>query len=298
MRLACVVLGLTLATALAAAQPESAQLGQRLQGFQGRERVPKTTDPASLARIREGADRGSVDAQYMSGILTLYGTNGVRRDETEAYRWFSMAAAQVSNSGGIDAQWMLGRMYFDGAVGSRHGQPDFRTAARWFDMAANAHSSEGQFNAGIVHEYGLGVQQNYARAFALYTEAARQGHVQAKYYAGVMLLFGRGMNQDFRRATALIRESAQGGFAPAMLQLAKLYTHGQGVEKDYRLAEAWFGKTAQAAASTDSGLQEEAERFQKELHALLRKADERMLQDARKVVASGIADGDRITGRG
>lgn len=98
LRLA-VILGLWMAVL---AHPNKAQLSAekvtdaRLQGFQGRDQLPKGTDPSSLARIMDRAQQGSMEAQYTAGLLKLYGANGVRPDEKESYRWFSMAAAQVS----------------------------------------------------------------------------------------------------------------------------------------------------------------------------------------------------------
>jgi TPR repeat protein len=309
--------------------------------FAGRAQAAATHSAVSLEHVQRllaDADAGLPEANYMLGLLALYGgADGVRVDLVAARRWFMAAAnkghvdaatnvglmvlhgvgeeqqgqhaaagaevqalnagaaagwlLKAADSGSADAQWMLGRLYYDGLVGAvpvgaagAPRRPDLRSAAQWFSRAAAQGSPRGLFNLGILHEYGAGGQvQDLPRALALYRKAYADGagDKEAGYYAAVLMLYGRGVPQDLKGAARIIRDCAAAGIAPAMLQLAKLHTHGQGVERDYRLAQAWFGKAAEAPGAAPA-LREEAAKARDELKALLDAADKQMLDDMRK----------------
>jgi TPR repeat protein len=50
-------------------------------------------DPSKVARIREAAERGEVDAQYAMGLIYAEG-RGVEIDLARAHFWLSLAIAQ------------------------------------------------------------------------------------------------------------------------------------------------------------------------------------------------------------
>jgi TPR repeat protein len=50
-------------------------------------------DPSKVARIREAAERGEVDAQYAMGLIYAEG-RGVEIDLAQAHFWLSLAIAQ------------------------------------------------------------------------------------------------------------------------------------------------------------------------------------------------------------
>jgi TPR repeat protein len=335
--------GAQVANAAAAAALGEVAAAQALP-FAGRAQAAAAHSAVSLEHVQRllaEADAGLPEANYMLGLLALYGgADGVRVDLAAARRWFTAAASkghadaatnvglmvlhgvgeeqqghkehaaagaevqarnagtaarwllQAAESGSADAQWMLGRLYYDGLVGAAPaagapGAPrklDLRSAAQWFSRAAAQGSPRGLFNLGILHEYGAGGQeQDLPRALALYRRAYADGagDKEAGYYAAVLMLYGRGVPQDLKAAARIIRDCASAGIAPAMLQLAKLHTHGQGVERDYRLAQAWFGKAVEAPGAAPA-LREEAGKARDELKALLEAADKQMLDDIRK----------------
>jgi TPR repeat protein len=97
---------------------------------------------------------------------------GVLQDDTEAVRWYRLAADQ----GNATAQTNLGYMYVTG-----RGVPrDYAEAVRWYRLAADQGNATAQTNLGVLYETGRGVTQDYAEAVRWYRLAADQGKVSAQ----------------------------------------------------------------------------------------------------------------------
>jgi TPR repeat protein len=71
-----------------------------------------TADSANLAQLRQMADHGDPAAENALGLLYAAGDEkqGIKRDETEAARWFAKAAEH----GNVPAQSKLGSLYWGG----------------------------------------------------------------------------------------------------------------------------------------------------------------------------------------
>jgi TPR repeat protein len=83
-------------------------------------------DPSKVARIREAAERGEMDAQYALGLIYSEG-RGVEIDLARAHYWLSLAIAQ----GDKDADQLRN------IIGSRMSDAEF-AAARELAMAYRA----------------------------------------------------------------------------------------------------------------------------------------------------------------
>ena len=94
--------------------------------------------------------RGSWDAQLNLGSMYEEG-RGVPQDETEAVRWYRLAADQ----GYAPAQHNLGVAYENG-----RGVPqDYAEAVRWYRLAAEQEYADAQVNLGVSYRAGRGVPQ-------------------------------------------------------------------------------------------------------------------------------------------
>ena len=92
-------------------------------------------------------------------------------DETEAVRWFRLAADQ----GFAGAQYFLGVMYTNG-----RGVPQEETeAVRWFRLAADQGFAGAQYFLGIMYVSGRGVSQDGTEAVRWFRLAADQGRGRA-----------------------------------------------------------------------------------------------------------------------
>jgi TPR repeat protein len=95
----------------------------------------RTRDMRNFDRTLERANAGDAMAQYDLGVMYSSGT-GVQEDQTEAVKWYRMAAEQ----GDADAQHNLGVMYDNGA-----GVPeDDVEAYAWFSVVATGGQIRGE----------------------------------------------------------------------------------------------------------------------------------------------------------
>ena len=85
---------------------------------------------------------------------------------------------------------------------------------------------------GALHELGLGVPEDPAKAAALYQQAADGGMVEALVNLGLLYEDGRGVAQDYAKAASLYRQAADKGSTYANGMLGWLAENGFGVAKD------------------------------------------------------------------
>ncbi|MEP0942366.1 MAG: tetratricopeptide repeat protein [Rhizobiaceae bacterium] len=156
-----------------------------------------------------------VDLPYVSnavvalGRYNLTGIEGtrVRANPRRAEGYFYRAAALYKDR---DAQYELGRLYRDGALGAK--QP--KTAVRWYGLSARKGHRKAQAELGEMLFYGEGVRSNPVRGLVFMTKAmansARSGaksirRMQQKAFskanaaqrqAATKIIEGLGLNTD------------------------------------------------------------------------------------------------------
>jgi len=93
-----------------------------------------------------------------------------------------------ADSGDVDAQVRLGRMYYNG-----HGVPqDYQEAIRWYHLAGEQGHAEAQFSLGNMYYRGEGVPKDATKAVEWYQKAAVQGIAVAQNNLGACTTRGRG----------------------------------------------------------------------------------------------------------
>ncbi|MEO6873904.1 MAG: lipase maturation factor family protein [Opitutaceae bacterium] len=119
------------------------------------------------------AQFGNADAQSSLGYLYISGEDpAVRKNATEARRWFELAAAQ----GLAGAQFNLALIYANGDG----GPADPRQAAHWCRLAAEQGLSAAQDRLGVMYIKGEGVPPDEAEALAWFQVAALAGDEEAQ----------------------------------------------------------------------------------------------------------------------
>jgi len=117
-----------------------------------------------LKGLRPLAEKGDARAQSTLGLVYYRGGRGVPRNDSEALKWFRLAASQ----GDADAEFNLGVMYTDG-----QGVPqDDAEAATWYRRAADKGNARAQYNLGLWYAKGLGGAPDYVRAYVWFNLAA------------------------------------------------------------------------------------------------------------------------------
>lgn len=81
---------------------------------------------------------------------------------------------------------------------------------------------------GVLHETGLGIRQDKAKAAGWYEVATGSGDAGAALRLAQLYLAGDGVEQDKRRAADLFEIAANAGYPAAMYNLALLYQEGSG----------------------------------------------------------------------
>jgi len=109
-------------------------------------------------------------------------------DYAKALNEFTIEARR----GNPAAQNNLGVMYAIGEIVKR----DLRTAAKWYEKAAEQGLALAQYNLGVLYEEGLGVVQDIPTAAVWFRLASEQGDVLAQHRLGLLLAKGVGIKRD------------------------------------------------------------------------------------------------------
>ena len=117
------------------------------------------------------AQQGFALAQYRLGTYYERGL-GVERDVARAQAWYRRAAEQGNAKAMHNLAVLATSREADAA-------PNYPFAAQWFARAADLGIRDSLFNLAVLYESGLGVQQDFGRAYFNLALAARAGDQQA-----------------------------------------------------------------------------------------------------------------------
>jgi TPR repeat protein len=213
----------------------------------------------------KSAEQGDKYAQYRLGVLYSEG-KGIRLDNKAAIKWFTLAAEQ----GHEKSQQNLIKMYKSGKgvpednktlvklsnSATENGPAnfnkgvkayksvDFKTAVKWFTLAANQGLADAQYHLGIMYASGNGALRNYKTASKWYTLAAEQGHAEAQNRLGAAYQYGYGVLKNDKTAEKWFHLSAKQGYAMSQLALGISYSGTiSGEFIDIKRAYMWFSLT-------------------------------------------------------
>jgi TPR repeat protein len=133
---------------------------------------------------------------------------------------------------------------------------DKNTLKQWH-KAAKQHEAYAQFNLGLCHLYGLGVEKDEAEAVMWFRKAAEQNYAEAQCNLSVCYHVGHGIKKDDKESVKWLRKAVEQNLANAQFNLGLRYNEGEGVVQDYVEAVRWFRKAAeqnQAYAQYDLGV--------------------------------------------
>ena len=166
------------------------------------------TRDSAVAReyFRRSADRGYAPAQVVLGFLYDTATT-VPASSEDASSWYRKAAV----GGDALAQWLLGRLYLNGAL-----PQDDLAAEKWLTPPA---SQNNPFAAYLLGR--LMLTRDYTKAPRWLRIAAEQGLPQAQYLYGKAFAEGRGVAQDRFQAYVWFLVALDAGY-PANTDLSSL----------------------------------------------------------------------------
>jgi TPR repeat protein len=220
----------------------------------------------AYAECKSDAVKGDATCQSSIGYLYEKGL-GVKKDATEAMKWYRLAATQGNLVGlrsiaylyhiglGVDkdyveamkwyrlaadkndpvAQNSIGILYLSGEGVKK----DIAEAVKWYRLAANQGDQFSQANLGDAYASGLGVSKDDAEAVKWYRLAANQGNATAQNRLGWHYQNGLGVEKNFEEALKLYRAAADQGDAKGQSNLGFMYSFGFGVLKDGAESAKW-----------------------------------------------------------
>ena len=129
-----------------------------------------------------------------------------------------------------------------GEIIIRDGVQAVEEAFHLFNLAADQHIPNAEHYLATMHEYGIGIPQDYSKALHFYQRSAEQGFLESMYHLSLMHVYGRGVPQDFKIALPLLEAAAREDHAPSCYYLGICKMYGYGCVLDYELAFNWFEK--------------------------------------------------------
>ena len=171
--------------------------------------IARAWELMSSAAIQGHAEAlGGVGFFYANGIV-------VTKNMEKALEWFRKGADQ----GGAKAQLNLGNLLTSGNA----GVVNEAEGKKWIKAAADQNLPEALWTEGCIYYFGkYGEAVNYALAFPLIQNAAKQGHSASQNLLGVMFEFGQGTNPDEKEAQVWYRAAAEKGEVKAQMNLGKI----------------------------------------------------------------------------
>lgn len=141
-----------------------------------------------IAPLYLGAAKlGHLPAAVRYGAMLLEG-RGVRRDRERAELWLRHAA----DNGYPEAALLMGDLFGQIALSRTGSQQESaaKTAAAWYQRAADAGVAMAQAKLGNCYFAGAGVARDFPAAQRWYRRAAEQGFADAQYVLGIWLSGG------------------------------------------------------------------------------------------------------------
>lgn len=125
----------------------------------------------------------------------------------------------------------------------------YAKAYAMFGEAAAGGSVEALKDMAYMIERGLGVEKNSERALEYLMRAAEQGDGEAMLEVGDYLDGNRGVPENYLLAAEWYAQAVASGVAEANARLGQLYASGRGVEQDYAKALALYREASAAGSS-------------------------------------------------
>ena len=160
----------------------------------------------------------------------------------------SAALRNAANRGEPGAAFEIGVRYAEG----RGVAPDYATAAKWYERAAEGGIVPATFRLGTLYEKGLGLKKDIETARGYYVQAAEKGSAKAMHNLAVLDADGGGAGPNYKSASQWFRKAAERGVADSQYNLGILYARGIGVEQNLAESFKWFSLAA-AQGDADSG---------------------------------------------
>lgn len=132
---------------------------------------------------------------------------------------------------------------FDQATAAFKRQ-EYAAAFAVFTQLAEKDYAPAQSNLCTIYTEGAGAPRDTQQAVHWCRKAAKEGDPKATYNLALMYSDGIGVAKDDQQAAHWFRKAAYYGYANAQYNLGVMYMHGIGVAQDDKQAVYWYRKAA------------------------------------------------------
>ena len=121
-------------------------------------------------------------------------------------------------------------------------------------VAQQAGDLDGSYYLGYIYENGIGVIQDYKKAFDYYNRVAKSSSTalndrdainQSNIALGLLYIKGNGVEADSKAALDYFTKASDNNSAKASYYIGQMYESGVGVDKDYEQAMEYYLKAAE-----------------------------------------------------
>jgi len=125
-------------------------------------------------------------------------------------------------------------------------EQDYAIALALYESAAALGDPEANYIAGGMYYTGKGTPRNLFKAFQYLQIAAQSGKSspEANRALAEFYILGEVVPKNYQKALIHYKEAAEDGDPISQLELGYLYFTGRGIEQDYNKAFEWFRKAA------------------------------------------------------
>jgi localization factor PodJL len=160
---------------------------------------------------------------------------------------------EAADAGDPKAMFEVGSRYAEGRGGLK---TDMKTAAKWYERAAELGLAPAQYRIGNLYEKGNGVARDLAKAKTWYQMAAEQGNASAMHNLAVLFATGADGTTDNNSAARWFGQAAELGVKDSQFNLGILSARGVGMPQNLEESYKWFALVAKtgdrdAAAKRD-----------------------------------------------
>lgn len=106
--------------------------------------------------------------------------------------------------------------------------------------AAKQGDPEAEYNLGVMHGYGIVVEQDDEKALEFIQSSAESGYAPSQYFIGEF--HRQSEDRDYEQALKYYEKAGKQGYGKAYARIGDMYCEGQGVERNYETAIVYYYK--------------------------------------------------------
>lgn len=180
--------------------------------------------------------------QYKKACKLIYGKDAKLNDFKKA----EQLLLSESQRGNVLAVYDLGKLYSTDKLGERNEETSIAkyTQALQGFLRIEPNSKKlkpyVQYRIGKMFCYGLGMEQDYEKAFEWFERSAKQKNKFAQFSLANLYYYGSGIEKDLSQAFLWYQRASSQGQPYAAYSIAQMYRYGEYVTKDNDTAQRYY----------------------------------------------------------